>query len=148
MQAFQDDIKRSILSNISLMFPNADKRLSIWAETDKYKWKEDESVWNQKRGNTAPQYEAHFDGEFICFIDSSLGLSYNLVEFLTNLKKLFSERKIFIHEEMYAVEAAKREGANKKEDLIIPKSTSEADEIIVKVIKKHAKKRGRKVVQK
>jgi len=148
MQAFQDDIKRSILSNISVIFPNADKRLAIWAETEKYRWKEDESVWNQKRGNTAPQYEAHFDGEFICFIDSSLGVSSNLVEFLTNLKKLFSERKIFIHEEMYAVEAAKKAEANKQEDLVIPKSTSEADEVIVKVIKKHAKKRGRKVVQK
>lgn len=144
--SYQTDITQLILSNLAFTFPNSSNRLRIWAETDKYYWKEDESVYNQKKGTTAPQFEAHFDGEFISFIDGNLSQSENLVIFLENLKKLFVERKIFIHEEMYKVEAAKKEEARAKEpDVVIPKARNEVEGMVVDVLTKHAKKRGRKV---
>lgn len=144
--AFAKDIKKLIVQNISQTFPNVEKRLSVWAETDKYNWKEDESVWNQKKGKTAPQFEAYFDGQFICFMDESNGRSYNLIEFLNGIKKLYLEKKIFVHQEMYEVIDAQKQAADKP--IEVPKATSEADEMIIKVVEKHAKKRGKKVVQK
>lgn len=146
--SYQQDITKLILSNLAVTFPNADKRLRIWAETDKYHWKEDKSVWDQKKGNTAPQFESHFDGEFISFIDSNLSQAENLVTFLENIRKLYVERKIFIHEEMYEIEAAKKADASKAEEVVIPTARNEIESVVVDVLTKHAKKRGRKVKKK
>lgn len=134
-----------LVHNLSSLFPNAKKRIAIWAEVDKYKWKEDETVWNQKKGRTAPQYEASFDGEFVCFIDSSKSEKYNISEFLINIRKLYADNKIFVNPEMYEVVKAKKEAENKEPDLIVPKAENEAEEMIVKTIKKQAKRRKRKV---
>ena len=138
-------MKDKFISNLSQLFPNCSKRISIWAETDKYHWKEEESVWNQKKGNTAPQYEIHFDREFVCFLDSNNSESYNTSEFLLNIKKLYMQGKIFIHEEMYAVKEAELEEKNRPKEVEVPKPRSEAEDVIVQVVKKQAKRRGRKV---
>ena len=131
--------------NLRSLFPNAEKRIAIWAETEKYHWKEDESVWNQKKGRTAPQYEAHFDGEFVCFIDSSKSDKYNVSEFLINIRKLYVDGKIFVNQEMYEVMKAKREAESQKDVLEVPKPVNEAEKMIVETIKKQAKRRKRKV---
>ncbi len=148
MSNFGTDMKDLIISEISSTFPKTKDRLSIWAETDKYIWKEDESVYNQKKGKTAPQYEASFDGEFVCFIDSSKGKRYNLVEFLTNLKKLYVDGKIHVNPQMYDVLEAERKAREEKQKLVVPKAENEAESLIVESIKRSAKKRGRKVVEK
>ena len=138
-------MKDKFVSNLVGLFPNTEKRISVWAEVDKYRWKEDENVWNQQKGRTAPQYEVHFDGEFVCFLDSSKSDRYNLSEFLSNIKKLYLEQKIFIHTQMYEVKKAEKEALNKQDDVLVPKPENEAEEIIVDVVKKQAKKRKRKV---
>lgn len=142
---YQNKMKDKFVSNLTAIFPKAEKRIRIWAEVDKYTWKEEESVWNQKRGNTAPQYEVHFDGEFVCFIDSNKSDRYNLSEFLINIKSLYQNGKIFIHPEMYEIKQAEKEALEKKEDLIVPTPINESEALIVEVIKKQAKKRKRKV---
>lgn len=146
MQNFATDIKDTIVGHLGETFPKADKRVYVLAETDKYKWKEDETIWNQKKGKTAPQYEGYFDGEFVCFMDSAKGKQHNLIEYLQGIKKLYQQGKIFVHQEMYDVKLA--EANKKKEDLIVPKARSEAEGLIVESIKKSAKKRKRKVIEK
>lgn len=146
---FKEDMKDLCVNNLMSVFPDSHNRISIWAETDKYNWKEDESVWKQKRGIDAPQFEAYFDGQFICFMDSNKGNRYNLIEFLNNIKRLYKEGKIFVNKEMYAVrdaeEAAKQE---KAKNVIIPKATTPEERMIVHVLKKSAKKKGKKVIEK
>lgn len=137
-------MKDKFVSNLTGLFPNSEKRITIWADVDKYKH-EEEDVWNQAKGRTAPQYEVHFDGEFVCFIDAGKSDRYNLSEFLTNFKRLYVMGKIFIHPEMYEVKQAEKEALEQKEDLIIPTPTNEAEATIVEVIKKQSKKRKRKV---
>lgn len=144
IKSYQNKMKDKFVSNLTGVFPNSDKRITIWAEVDKYKH-EEEDVWNQAKGKTAPQYEVHFDGEFVCFIDASKSDRYNLSEFLSNIKVLYSSGKIFVHPEMYEVKQAEKEALEQKEDLIVPTPTNEAEATIVEVVKKQAKKRKRKV---
>ena len=42
MSDFGTEMKDLIVSNIGGTFPKTLERLAVWAETDKYKWKEDE----------------------------------------------------------------------------------------------------------
>ena len=148
MSDFGTEMKDLIVSNIGGTFPKTLERLAVWAETDKYKWKEDESVWNQKRGRTAPQYEAHFDNQFICFFDSSKSKQFCLMTFLSALNELYKEGKIYVHPEIYAVKEAERQALADKDILEIPKARNEAEEMIVNVIKKQSKRKKRKVVEK
>lgn len=137
-------MKDKFVSNLIEIFPKAEKRLAIWAEVDKYRH-DDESVWSQAKGRTAPQYEVHFDGEFVCFIDANKSDRYNLSEFLGNIKRLYEEGKLFVHTEMYEIKQAEKESLEKKDDLLVPTPTNEAEATIVEVVKKQAKKRKRKV---
>ena len=148
MSDFGTEMKDLIVSNIGGTFPKTSERLAVWAETDKYKWKEDESVWNQKRGRTAPQYEAYFDNQFICFFDSSKSKRFCLMTFLSALNELYKEGKIYVHPEIYAVKEAERQALADKDILEIPKARNEAEEMIVNVIKKQSKRKKRKVVEK
>lgn len=145
IKAYQDKMKDKFVDNLLLMFPNAEKRISVWAEVDKYRWKEDEEIWNQAKGRTAAQYEVHFDNEFVCFIDAGKSDRYNLSEFLSNIKKLYLEKKIYVNVEMYAVKQAEQEALDTKPDLLVPAPSNEAEATIVEVVKKQAKKRKRKV---
>lgn len=145
IRSYKERIKESLVNNLSSIFPDSKKRLTIWAETEKYRFGEDESVWNQEKGKTAPQYEATFDREFVCFIDSSKSDKYNISEFLINIRKLYNDGKIFVHPEMYEIKKAQQESENKDSELIVPKPVNEAEDIIVQTIKKQAKKRKRKI---
>lgn len=144
IKSYQNKMKDKFVSNLVGVFPNSEKRITIWAEVDKYKH-EEEGVWNQAKGRTAPQYEVNFDGEFVCFVDAGKSDRYNLSEFLSNIKVLYTSGKIFVHPEMYEVKQAEKEALEQKEDLIIPTPTNEAEATIVEVIKKQSKKRKRKV---
>lgn len=146
--SFGTDIQKALEDQLHGTFPNPHKRIKVWAETDKYRWKEDESVWNQKRGNTAPQYEAHFDGEFVCFIDSSKGMTYNIIEFLEAIKNLYRSGKIFVHPEMYQIIQAEKEAKQREKDtVIIPSASTAVEKMIANTLTKSAKKRGKKVIQ-
>ncbi len=144
IKTYQNKMKDIFVNNLTGTFPNCEKRLSIWAEVDKFKWKEDESVWNQAKGKTAPQYEVHFDSEFVCFLDSGKSDKYNVYEFLLNIKKLYQEGKIYVHTEMYAVKEAELQEKRDKDVLEIPEATNEGEAIMVEVIKKQAKRKKRK----
>jgi hypothetical protein len=148
MSDFGTRMKELIISEIGATFPDTPKRLAVWAETDKYKWKEDESVWKQKRELTAPQYEAHFDNEFVCFLDSSKGERYCLFTFLSGINELYKAEKIFVHVGIYEIKEAERKAKADNDVLEVPKAKNEAEDMIVKVIKKQAKKKKRKVVEK
>lgn len=148
MSDFGTRMKDLIISEIGGTFPDTPKRLAVWAETDKYKWKEDESVWKQKRELTAPQFEVHFDGEFVCFFDSARGERHCLVTFLSALNELYKAEKIFVHVGIYEIKEAERLAKAQNDVLEIPKARNEAEEMVVRVIKKQAKKKKRKVVEK
>ena len=146
---WKQDFYDLVDNNLRSTFKNIPKRLAVVAETEKYKYKEDESVFDQWKGKTAPKYECYFDGEFVCFIDSSKGKQESLVDFLTGMKDLFAQGKLFVNEEMYEIKAAERQAELDKINTVeLPHAYDTMDNMISNVITKAAKKRGRKVVQK
>lgn len=139
------DMKRVFETALPFRIPNFSQRLRITADVDKYKWKDEVSIWEQKQERTKHNFEVLFDGEFVCFFDLSQSESQALTAMLQGLRKLFAEEKIFINPRMYEVQAAKREAENTIE---VDAPENEGEEILTEVIKKQAKKRGKKVVTK
>lgn len=131
------------IKEIDPIFPNAKNRLRVWSDVDKFNWKEDEDIWKQHKGLAKREYEIYFDREFICsfFEDSDFQDVYIL--FLTALKKLFKDGKIFNHEEVYKVkdeEARQKKLAQEAAELAaIPTARNKEEEIVREVIIKSRK---------
>jgi nicotinic acid phosphoribosyltransferase len=139
------DMKRVFENALPFHIPNFTQRLRITADVDKYKWKEDESIWLQKKDRSVHSFEVLFDGEFVCFFDLSQTEAQVLLQMLDGLRSLFKSEKVFIHEQMYEVQKAKWE-ADKTIEL--EGGSTPEEKIITEVIKKQAKKKGKKVVVK
>lgn len=143
-RTFSDRITREL----SGTFPHCEKRVRILAETDKYHWKEDESVWRQKRGIDSKVYEVYFDGEFVCFVDEAQGEQAAWREFIEKFRDLYKIGSIFVHEAMYKVKEAEAEAKAKKSmEVEIPTSHSPEEHIIAEVLIKNAKKNNKKVIR-
>lgn len=114
-------------------------RLSIWAEVDKYHWKEDESVWKQKRGKASLEYEVHFDGEFICFFSLSDSEDEAYIKILEGIRDKYKDGKIHWNKELYEFDKP-------KEDVVeLSKPTTPEEKILTEVVKKQAKRTNKKV---
>ncbi len=137
------------IGELEPIFPNAGKRLRVWADVDKYNWKEDEDIWKQKRGIASKEYELYFDREYITSFSEESDFYQVRTQFFRSLKKLYKEGKIFVHEEVYKVkdeEEKQKQIAKEAEELAaIPKARSAEEEIVREVIVKSAKKKGKHV---
>lgn len=102
------DLKRDIESKLPFKVPDFSMRMGIWSETEKYRWKEDESVWNQVKGLAKEAYEVYFDGEFVCFFDLSMTMEQVVIEIMQGMSKLFKEEKIYLNPETYRVIAKQK----------------------------------------
>lgn len=118
-------------------FPLKD-RLRIISELDKYRWKEDESVWSQKRGLTKEQYEVYFDGEFVCFfgLDDSQDQAYLRV--MENILRLYKDKKIYFNPAMYEINAPKA-------DVVpLPTANTPEEKLLREAVKRSRKKKGKR----
>lgn len=127
-------------------FPNMIKRLRIYSETEKYNWREDESVWAQKRGKTPEEGDVYMDREWVSAYNVKDGENKAFTLFLEGLRDLYSKGKIFINESAYIIkeEQDKIKEQNEKA-LEIPEARNEIEGMIVESVKKEAKKRRRKI---
>lgn len=149
MPELSKDIKDMLVNEIRGTFKDPEKRLAVWAETEKFNWKEDESVWKQKRGLDKNSYEVYFDTEFVCFITEADEIQKVKVNFLTAMKNLYAQGKIFVHKEMYDVQQALKDAEYiKKNTVEMPSAHTPEEKMIADVLTKAAKKKGKKVVQK
>lgn len=113
-------------------------RLKVISELEKYRWKEDESVWAQKRGKASYQYEVYFDDEFVCFFGADEGIERAYLKVLEGLLKLYKEKKIFWNKELYEVYYP----TQKPEEVKLPEATTPEEKIVREVYKRQAKKKG------
>lgn len=116
-------------------------RLKVISELEKYRYKEDESVWKQKRGTAAYQYEVYFDDEFVCFFGADEGIDVAYLKVLEGLLKLYKEKKIFWNKELYDVYYPK----TKPEEIKLPEATTPEEKIVREVYKRQAKRKGKRV---
>lgn len=72
-------------------------RIRVISDLYKFRWKEDESIWKQKRGKVSKYYAVYFDDEFVCGFDEDCNQRLFLLEFWKGLKKLVKENKIILN---------------------------------------------------
>lgn len=118
-------------------FPLKD-RLRIVSELDKYRWKEDESVWAQKRGRAPEQYEVYFDGEFLCFFGLEESQDQVYLKVMENILRLYKAKKIFWNPIMYEINKPK------KVEEKLPEATTPEEKIFREAIKRSRKKKGKR----
>lgn len=123
-------ISEKIIWEIGGVFPHTGKRLRIWSDVDKYRWKEDESIWKQQRGKTAKEYEIYFDKEFICSFSESENLTQVFITFANALKRLVKEGKIFVNEAMYLIKDEEEKARIKSLEVPIPTAHTPEEKIL------------------
>lgn len=144
-----EDLLITLNRKLPFEVPNLKSRFRVWSEKDKYRWKEDESVWKQVRGLSYEQYEVYFDGEFVCFFDLGMTMDQTVLEVMKGLIPLFKSGKVFINESMYEVRALKAaEDRKKAHEIEIAAPTTPEEKILAEVLTRVAKKRNKKVVTK
>lgn len=139
----EDYLKGHLEVNIPFRIPEFKDRIRVWAEVDKYRPGEDESVWKQKKGKSPHAYEIYFDGEFVCFFDENETIQRVILKFIESMRELFKQEKIFVNKEMYVVKEEERK--SKEEEILLENPTTPEDKILTDVVVKQAKKRKRKV---
>lgn len=73
-----------------------DKRIQILSDIDIFRWKEDISVWGQKREKIAQHYSVYFDNIFICGFDDTDSKEKVMLEWWKGLKQAITEKKLDI----------------------------------------------------
>ncbi len=116
-------------------------RLRIDAELDKYRWKEDESVWAQKREKAPLQYEVYFDTEFVCFFGLEDSQDQAYLRVMENLLKLYKEKKIFWNKELYEVYYPTKKPEEKK----LPEAHTPEEKIVKETFRRLSLKKGKRV---
>ena len=109
-------------------------RLRIVAELEKYKWKEDESVWAQKKDKSAHQYEVYFDGEFVCFFGLEKSIDHAYLAVMEGLLKLYKEKKIYWNKDLYELLTPKIKESK------LPSATTPEEKIVQEAFKRANKK--------
>lgn len=114
MKAQHKAIKDSVIKNIRLDMADFGlgeieliERVSVRLDTDQFNFKEDESVWMQKRGKAPFVCEVYFDDVFICDLhehDTHLRL---MKKFLKGFLKGYESGRIRLNRFLAIIEAEK-----------------------------------------
>lgn len=125
-------------------------RITVWADTDAFKWKEDVSVWSQKRGRTDNIYSVFVDNIHICYIGERRSKPDTLKDFWHGFLKAYSLKdndpgKLWLDHETYEEKRKERQERDKKHKESIIKAIqdkkvtsavqAEAKEIALDVVK-------------
>lgn len=141
---FAQELAGKIINELGKTFPKIDKRLSVWDDTEHYNWKEDESIWRQKRELADGEGECYFDHQFVSAYLHRDGINAAYVRFLSGLQELYKQNKVFVNPELYEIKRVEEEIKREKDVLDIPEARNEGEAMVVEVIKQHAKKKKRK----
>lgn len=140
------DMSRKFEENLPIKVPNFSKRVRITSDVDKFKWKEEVSVWEQMQGKAALNFEVLFDGEFVCFFDTNDTEDVAITRMLEGFLKLYKEKKIYVNEEVYAL--IRKEQQEKERIAELPTPHTEDEKLVAQAMEKKFKKQGKKVVYK
>lgn len=84
-------------------------RVSIFADVEKFRWKDDESVWAQKREKAPQVFSIYFDYEFVCYFDTSHDIKLFMLSFWKGLKELYKSNRIRLNKREAQEDRLKRE---------------------------------------
>lgn len=126
---------------------NLNKRVYITSDIEMFRWREDESVWRQKREKAPHYYTVYFDNEYICGFSESDPLEKAMLEWWKGFKKAYQDGLIDLDEVKSRELQQKRElelkQAKKEAEMKIEKlpEQTETQKIAKEVIKRVARKK-------
>lgn len=125
-------------------------RITVWADVDMYKWKEDPSVWVQKRGKQQNIYSVFVDGIFVCHIGDGRNNKESLADFWRGFLKAYAlpdddPGKIWIDKTIYEEKRKEYEQKEKKRKEKIVKAIKEKP--VTNEVQEKAKELALDVVQ-
>lgn len=126
---------------------NLKKRVYVTTDIEMFMWREDESVWNQKREKAPRYYTVYFDNEFICGFSEADSLEKAMLEWWKGFKRAYEDKLVDLDEQKSKQLKAFREQQQEelKKDLAkkidaLPNQT-ETQKIAKEVIKRVATKK-------
>lgn len=107
-------------------------RVTVWADTDMYKWKEDELIFNEKKGKIPTTYQVFVDGRFVCYFSTKTPKKIILVQFWKGFLEAYSlpnddKGKIFLDKRNYDEIKKKKDEQKKKQQEEIIKAIDERE---------------------
>lgn len=113
-------VEKTVIKELSQHFDKSidiSNRVRVISDLYKFNWKEDLSVWGQKKGKVLPYYSVYFDDEFVVGFTEEWTIQQFMVEFWKALKKLYKENKIILNKHL--ADQAKIDEQLKKKDVKI-----------------------------
>lgn len=113
------------------------KRFNVWSDTEKYQWKEDASVWMQKRDKAPTYFSVTLDGIDICTFDTTMSKDQTLKQFYNGFLKAYQlpddhPNKVFIDKECYLdvlIAKSQKDESKREENLEKIKQSDVADDL-------------------
>lgn len=141
-------LKRRLLLELNGHFDksfNLDKRIQIVGDLEKFRYKEDVSLWNQAKGNSEKEFSLYWDDEFICRFNTGHHIEFVLSMFWHGLKQAYKDHKIGLLERLLDVEDNIKDQLKKIDDMSLTTPIEkQAKDVVKKLIKrKHGRKSAR-----
>lgn len=126
----------------SFSFPIQD-RVTVLADIEQYKYKEDESVWQQKKGINPHYFSVFWDLVHVCGFDERTPVEFFMVDFWKNFKRLYKEGKVSLNGQPIIKDDTLKESdkVDKKKIEALPESNKTqkmAKEVIKRLSNKNA----------
>lgn len=130
----QEQFRRFINPHVAEFFKQAGAleqfepdRVSVRADLDVYKWKEDAFIWGQKKEKLHKVYQVYFDDKFICYIQENTSMSQTMLEFWNGFLKAYelpdnNPGKIWLNKSIYADKVEEQKQKDKKQQEAVIKS--------------------------
>jgi hypothetical protein len=98
LSSIKDSIKHIILTELgdSQEF-NFKDRITVVSDLEMFRWKEDEYIWEQKRGKIVTHYSIYLDEHFVSGFDEDWIAQRIMLDFWKGLKTLVKNNKVALN---------------------------------------------------
>lgn len=126
---------------------NLKNRVYITSDIEMFMWREDESVWKQKREKAPHYYTVYFDNEFICGFSEADPIEKAMLEWWKGFKKAYQDKLVDLDELKYIALKESRDQQQKQLKTELDKkldnlpAQTETQKIAKEVIKRVAHKK-------
>lgn len=107
-------------------------RIKVISDTSMFKWKEDESVWKQKKGLSKTMYQCYFDGEHMCTFEEDENLDQIALDYFKTFKEKYQKKMIRLSPKDYKLE----QEVKKLDPLKDVKATTKEEKMALEIVKK------------
>lgn len=105
------NVKDKLVSELSGSFDpklNFNKRIRVMSDLITFNYKEDKSVWKQKRGLLPEYFTVYFDDEYVCGFSDAHSIEYAILEFWKGFREAYKSGKIRLNQKPVEVVKSKK----------------------------------------